>query len=64
MEQKPFCEICGKPIYFAGSGYVSESNEFLCLDCITYQRGSRDELSYISEVEKIRNSEGMIIIRR
>ena len=61
MKQNPdFCEMCGSPIYFSGSTYVSESNEYVCLDCITIQRGNRDDFSYVSTMEPVRNSEGVI----
>ena len=55
------CEICDARIDFAGSIYKSNSGEDVCLKCITIERGSRDDLSYISSAEKTRNSMGVVI---
>ena len=55
------CEVCNSNIDFAGSGYVTVSGEFVCLNCINYLQGDRDDQSYISCEEKTRNSNGVIL---
>ena len=55
------CEICNSNIDFAGSKYVSASGEVTCLKCIEYLQGDRDDQSYVSSLEKTRNSKGGII---
>ena len=56
------CAVCETDISYAGSSYGDGVNGNICGACKISKSGDIDDYSYISTLEKPRNSQGVVLL--